>query len=418
MPGKKKQVVESESDSADDFIESSESASSDDEDGAASGSDSDPGAEILSQDSVPKAASKSKPQESVPVPPVASSSKNGKLLKKRVLPSSDSDSSDFEDSKPKSKLTKLKAASSPSSSSPSSLKKAASPKAKVKVTETPSPKALSPNEKVANNKKSNSTSNGASNTSKQIGSKNAIEIDVAQIPTLSNLQEAAMADITRGPDVPTEAGAKKLIMKYLKQQNRPYSAIQIYDNLHHRVLRGTVERVCDDLANTTGSGFVVKEYGKSKLYFPDQRVLLESMRSSVSLDTLINEFETKDQHLKSVQTKEKSLHSQVKSLVTEPTDALLNEVLQQREETVASLKKRVQSMSGANMDPDACLNAVKKFNFYRSKWCQQKGSVMEVVGNIADGMEKKLSVVQDQLGIVTDKEVGFDTIPPPMNENI
>ena len=60
-------------------------------------------------------------------------------------------------------------------------------------------------------------------------------------------------DITRGPSVTTEAAAKKLLLAYLHQQNRPYSAIQVFDNLHKRVPKSTVEKVLTLLADDPDS---------------------------------------------------------------------------------------------------------------------------------------------------------------------
>jgi hypothetical protein len=37
--------------------------------------------------------------------------------------------------------------------------------------------------------------------------------------------------------VASEAAARRLVQQYLMAQNRPYSVIQVYDNLHHRVSR-------------------------------------------------------------------------------------------------------------------------------------------------------------------------------------
>jgi hypothetical protein len=79
-------------------------------------------------------------------------------------------------------------------------------------------------------------------------------------------------DITRGPNVTTESAAKKLILQYLKQQNRPYSAIQVYDNLHKRIAKPTVERCLTTLSDNDG-GLRVKEYGKAKIYFVDQKTM-------------------------------------------------------------------------------------------------------------------------------------------------
>jgi hypothetical protein len=77
-------------------------------------------------------------------------------------------------------------------------------------------------------------------------------------------------DITQGAAVATEAGARKLIAQYLHQQTRPYSAIQVFDNLHKRVPKGTVEKVLQLLATDETAEVRSKEYGKLKLFWSEQ----------------------------------------------------------------------------------------------------------------------------------------------------
>ena len=95
---------------------------------------------------------------------------------------------------------------------------------------------------------------------------------------------ANSVDITRGAAVTTESAAKKLVLQYMKQQNRPYSVIQVHENLHNRIPKITVQRVLDSLSSESG-GLKMKEYGKAKIYYLDQvsaikeyfRVLNESI---------------------------------------------------------------------------------------------------------------------------------------------
>ena len=56
----------------------------------------------------------------------------------------------------------------------------------------------------------------------------------------SSLPSGAV-DITHGPPVASESAAKKLIFKYMKQQNRPYSVIQVFENLHQRITKSVVQ---------------------------------------------------------------------------------------------------------------------------------------------------------------------------------
>ena len=90
-------------------------------------------------------------------------------------------------------------------------------------------------------------------------------------------------DITRGPDVTTEPAAKKLVLKYLFNQNRPYSAIQIHDNLHKRIPKTLLERclnvLCEDAGET--AQILCKEYGKAKIYFPNQHTLTSDFTVSL-----------------------------------------------------------------------------------------------------------------------------------------
>lgn len=96
-----------------------------------------------------------------------------------------------------------------------------------------------------------------SNEVKKGGKKAKVEvakkqpIKSAQIPAKSNanvgegLSTSSASNIdmfTSGGPVTTEAAAKKLILQYLKVQNRPYSAIQVHDNLHGRIPKTVTER--------------------------------------------------------------------------------------------------------------------------------------------------------------------------------
>jgi hypothetical protein len=106
-------------------------------------------------------------------------------------------------------------------------------------------------------------------------------------PSSSSVQSAssvaiptatASDDITKGPPVNTESQAKRLVLQYMKQQNRPYSAIQVHDNLHKRVLKATVEKVLQTLSEqedpaSGGTLLKCKDYGKAKIYFYNQSLL-------------------------------------------------------------------------------------------------------------------------------------------------
>jgi hypothetical protein len=124
-------------------------------------------------------------------------------------------------------------------------------------------------------------------TSKTTSSAVKSEVAKAVSSTTSSSSSASCSsaavgggDITRGANITTESAAKKLILQYLKLQNRPYSAIQVFDNLHKRIAKPTVERCLSTLSENDG-GLRCKEYGKAKIYFFDQKNMSQELTSVV-----------------------------------------------------------------------------------------------------------------------------------------
>lgn len=125
-------------------------------------------------------------------------------------------------------------------------------------------------------------------------------------------------DITKGPPLTTDIAAKKLIVQYLRQQNRPYSAIQINDNLHKRIAKSTVERLLTSLSSE-GGGVLCKEYGKAKIYYVDQNTMASNFTQQ-ELEDVTEENEALKETLQGLQSEEKRLQMEVNSLRNEPTD--------------------------------------------------------------------------------------------------
>merc|ERR1712002_1251785 len=65
-----------------------------------------------------------------------------------------------------------------------------------------------------------------------------------------------------------DAAASEAVLQYLNVQNRPYSAIDIFDNLHKAHGQTAVKKALETLA--ADGKIVEKTYGKQKIYFADQ----------------------------------------------------------------------------------------------------------------------------------------------------
>lgn len=344
------------------------------------------------------------------------------IKKNRMVIDSDDDDDDFEEDvkKKNKKESSLSTEMSPKTS-PKTSPKAAKSEAKAsesepkKATSTTSSHSSSLMEAPASKKLTvgASSSKKSSNTSafsppKQIGtSSSTISAHPAPPPV------AVVVDITRGPPVQTESKARELILKYIKQQNRPYSAVQIYDNLHHRIVKGTVERVLEKAAEKAESGIRVKEYGKSKIYYPDQsKMEMATPNMLAALDRDISDLQSQ---VKQAHQEENEHKRELNKIRSEPNDDEIDALLADKEAKVKALQERLSAFSSSPVDENALENTIIKYNFYRSKWVERKRGVMDVVDSIAEGMDKKVGKVCEDIGIETDED--YKMVLPPKIDN-
>jgi hypothetical protein len=252
----------------------------------------------------------------------------------------------------------------------------------------------------------------------------AMPVPVAE-PATSSADNNSSGDITRGPPVTTDIAAKKLIGQYLRQQNRPYSAIQIHDNLHKRIQKGTIERVLTSMC-LPGAGFICKEYGKAKIYFIDQGTL----PSDFSADQL-EELQARNEELKKQvelsSAEDRRVKEELQQLQAEPTDADLDGLLQEARARVAEKRERVARLSsrtgstggvgngnsssagkpgGGELRYKTLAATVQAHNFFRKAWAARRLQCMEAVDLLCEGLGKKakdvtVSGVSSLTGVTT-----------------
>lgn len=209
-------------------------------------------------------------------------------------------------------------------------------------------------------------------------------------------------DITQGPPVASESAARKLILQYMMLQNRPYSAIQVFENLHQRISKPVVERTLNALCED-GGDLCVKEYGKAKIYFPDQRKLVTSF-SYGDVDRLNIEIEVEERAVAELDESIRRLRGELGKLESEPSDADMQRVLEEIRDRIASKSARVNTVSTVIIDEGEKQLLIEEHNFYRSAWRSKKEKCINVVDMLAEGMEKSRNAVNALVGIETDED--------------
>ena len=201
---------------------------------------------------------------------------------------------------------------------------------------------------------------------------------------------------------------ERIVYDYMKSQNRPYSALDVFNNLHKKVGKTAVTKALETL--TEKKKLLEKTYGKSKIY-----VIEQSQFPTVD-DVKLKELDDKISKLsESVSTSQSKLNvstSQLKSLnsslTTENALALLKSL---REET-SLLEKKVKGLKSNSVCVDA--NQKKKITEDRkavvNQWRKRKRMTVDLMNAVLEGYPKTKKQFLDEVGIETDEDCKV-TIP-------
>lgn len=193
------------------------------------------------------------------------------------------------------------------------------------------------------------------------------------------------------------------VLDYMQQQNRPYNAQNVFDNLHAIVPKSQVQVIMD--CHVATSKLVVKEYGKSKMYMASQVAnaeeivrQAEAMRDEVTVAAAASQ----ELRVRVEETKKAvgALRAQCALRV------LASDVAREVEELRSRLHK-LQGASRAGTLSESDINRIEqKHERARHEWKRRKSMCMEVLYRLSELGNSKLSDLIDMYGIDTDESCG------------
>ncbi|CAI5730572.1 unnamed protein product [Hyaloperonospora brassicae] len=212
------------------------------------------------------------------------------------------------------------------------------------------------------------------------------------------------------PTAMTAAKAEAAVLDYMRKTNRPYSLLNVFENMHRAIAKSSLTTLLDNLV--AKKELVSKTYGKAKVYFVNQDNLpvpSEEERAALEeqIKTVTAECTGLEQQLKNAETALAGITSQV-------SDIELDTMLKQLDEEAAALEKKVATLDQqgrAPLSPGRKDALKRKFTQYRTAWVTRKRIAMDGINQIADGMEKRPKVVLGLVGLETDEEAGVKELP-------
>ncbi|ETW01363.1 hypothetical protein, variant 1 [Aphanomyces invadans] len=248
----------------------------------------------------------------------------------------------------------------------------------------------------------------------QVESPKKVESKVKEAKA-KDIKPKEMANSTAGKDdkpkeILNQTQASEEVAKYMRQTNRPYSVLNVFENLHRRIGKTMLQKILDVLVEK--GEINVKTYGKSQIYYYNQAKLPRP--SPEALAHIEDQITAASDEVASLEKELKDHEAILHGLNSQLSDAELSVTLESLEAQNATLQAKLQEMDkrpSVVVDPGAKAALTKSFTKYRTEWVKRKRIVMDAIDQIADGMEKKRKDVLDLCGVETDESVGIKEIP-------
>ncbi|XP_070566002.1 homologous-pairing protein 2 homolog [Ptychodera flava] len=205
-----------------------------------------------------------------------------------------------------------------------------------------------------------------------------------------------------------DAGAAKAILNYLNTQNRPYSAVDIFSNLHKEFGKTVVVRVLEDLAKD--GKIKEKVYGKQKVYAPDQSQFpTVDEKELKSMEEKIRQLNGKLQQSQSDCRKyDSELHALNSAMTTEEAKTKLAQVSKE----CTQYQERIDKLKSADnhVSPEEKDKIYKEHKVYVKEWRKRKRMATDITNAILEGYPKTKKMLFEDIGIETDEE--YSVAPP------
>ncbi|KAM4691097.1 homologous-pairing protein 2 homolog [Rhinophrynus dorsalis] len=207
-----------------------------------------------------------------------------------------------------------------------------------------------------------------------------------------------------------EAAASSIILKYLNDQNRPYSSQDVFSNLQrdHSLGKTAVIKAMELLAQQ--GKIKEKIYGKQKIYFADQ-VQFQSVSDSdlKNLDAQITELAN---NVQTAQQSCRQLESELKDLTSSlTTEEMLKEIALLKEECARHQDKLEKIKSATNhVTPEEKEKVYNERKQYCKEWRKRKRMASEIFDAILEGYPKGKKQFFEEVGVETDEDYNV-TLP-------
>ncbi|XP_035889828.1 homologous-pairing protein 2 homolog isoform X1 [Phyllostomus discolor] len=184
------------------------------------------------------------------------------------------------------------------------------------------------------------------------------------------------------------SGAPGILLKYLREQNRPYSAQDVFGNLQreHGLGKAAVVKALDQLAQQ--GKIKEKMYGKQKIYFADQDQF--DMVSDADLQSLDAKIVALTATVQSLQQSCRHMEAELKELTSALTTPEMQREIQELQKECAGYTERLKNIKAAtnHVTPEEKEQVYRERQKYCKEWRKRKRMASELCDAILEGYPK------------------------------
>jgi 26S proteasome regulatory subunit (ATPase 3-interacting protein) len=201
----------------------------------------------------------------------------------------------------------------------------------------------------------------------------------------------------------------EVVIKYLRDQNRPYSSNDIFSNLHEEIRKPAVQKALDHLVEQ--GRITEKVYGKQKVY-----VIKQEDTSAKDLQQELQDLDSKLNAIsKEVASAEETFKGSEKELHELRFAATTSDAQNERkglENRVQALKEKLDIISKNSMKISETDKKQIQNDHARNikAWRKKKRVCMDIVEAMLEGYHDSKRSLLNEIGIETDEDVGVPLI--------
>ncbi|XP_060758052.1 homologous-pairing protein 2 homolog [Neoarius graeffei] len=201
-----------------------------------------------------------------------------------------------------------------------------------------------------------------------------------------------------------DSGAADLILSYLNEKNRPYSAQDVFGNLQkqHGLGKTAVVKAMEQLAQD--GRIREKVYGKQKIYFADQSQFADVSDADLKqMDCRISELNSQ---VEAVMQSCRQLDTELKELNSSLTTAEMTTQIKELKAECEGCRARLHKIKTAtnHITPEESEKVYKERSLYVKEWKKRKRLATDMMGAILEGYPKSKKEFLEEVGVETDED--------------